>query len=187
VRIANIPEDGETVIIDPHDLVAERLGEDIFDYYLKSRVHTPRSFGTLLTWLYKGRIERPNIRADQINLLRTYIMAVDYDIMPLRQEIVLCFRRYHKKVEIDLSVILWLVHELRKTKKELLAKSLRNNDLASELLMESLLNDLASEVRRVGQEEFTAKNPEMFAFHRERVYLEFRMSYSAKLAAKDDD
>jgi hypothetical protein len=184
VNNPDVQEDDDIVFIDPRDLVAEKPGEEVFDYYLKSRVHTPRSFKTLLTWLYRGRIESLNTYADQINLLRTYVMAVDYEVMPLMQAIVLCFQRYHKKAEFNLSMMLWLVHELRESKKELLMKSLQN-DLASELLVESLLSDLTSEVRRVGQEEFTVRNPSMVAFQSESVYVDLRTSYSAKLAVKD--
>ncbi|EXJ91430.1 hypothetical protein A1O1_04542 [Capronia coronata CBS 617.96] len=81
-------------------------------YHLEGRCYEPAAFEIVVNWLYNQPPETPISRSNCRILLRAYVLALNYQIIPLQDAIVDCIRQYHREFNVVFEDLVWIINRL---------------------------------------------------------------------------
>lgn len=127
--------------------VTDILGLSTPDYYLKGSIYDRGAFELIVNWLYNDYPDVPGTRREYRTLQKAYLLALKYEISPLQDCIVECFRRYHQVYNITFDDFTWLIRRLDDTP-----------ETHTTPLVMYLADQIAWEIVSQGYVEFTEAN-----------------------------
>ncbi|KAI1625175.1 hypothetical protein EDD37DRAFT_608630 [Exophiala viscosa] len=117
-------------------------------YHLEGFVYEPAAFEVVVNWLYNQPPGVPVNRHVCRTQMRTYVIALQYQIIPLQDAIIDCVRKYHQEYNISFEYITWLTNRL--------GESPATHTVP---MMRYLIEQVAFEVSTQGYNEFARDNP----------------------------
>ncbi|KAL2392381.1 hypothetical protein ABEF93_002262 [Exophiala dermatitidis] len=81
-------------------------------YLLEGSVYTAAAFGIVVDALYNIAPPAPDSRAECRTVLRSYVLALTYHIVPLQDAIVDCFRQHHQQFNVVFEDLTWLINRI---------------------------------------------------------------------------
>lgn len=167
-EVGDTQEKGETGGKDGND---EKDKKDIEDKDEKKMAHyclphiKADAFTTFTSYLYNKNPRRPRNMADCKMLIRSYILAIKYKVLPLQNMIVDRMRQFHTGVDFNIDILAYLM----------------NRQPGKNRLMEYFIAQMAFDVALKGYDEFTSSN-EFFHYFISDHSRPLRLNFVKELA-----
>ncbi|KIW59312.1 hypothetical protein PV05_03766 [Exophiala xenobiotica] len=148
-------EDGEAAV----DQVTTYQSPTKPAYHLENFVYEPAAFEVVVNWLYNQRPNKPTMRNDCKTLLRAYVLALQYRITGLQNELVDCIRQYHRDFNVTFEDLTWLINRI-------------SEEPTSHIIpmMRYFIDQIAFEISTQGFTEFSRNNIMFETFLSEGVH-----------------
>ena len=117
-------------------------------YVLKGVIYEPDAFLVVVNYLYNEPPPIPNCRRDLRINRKAYVLAVQYRIGGLQDDLVNCFRSFHKRYTVQFDDLTWLARRL----------SHEEQSVCHIPMIQYLLEQCAFEVCKEGYERFAQQN-----------------------------
>ncbi|KAK5189645.1 hypothetical protein LTR96_009447 [Exophiala xenobiotica] len=148
-------EDGETTVNESPTVQSPTKPA----YNLEGFVYEPAAFEVVVNWLYNQPPNKPAMRNDCKTLLRAYVLALQYRITGLQDELVDCIRQYHRDFNVTFEDLTWLINRISEEPTAHIIP-----------MMQYLIDQIAFEISTQGFTEFSRNNIMFETFLAEGVH-----------------
>ncbi|KAK5321112.1 hypothetical protein LTR93_006354 [Exophiala xenobiotica] len=148
-------EDGETTVNESPTVQSPTKPA----YNLEGFVYEPAAFEVVVNWLYNQPPNKPAMRNDCKTLLRAYVLALQYRITGLQDELVDCIRQYHRDFNVTFEDLIWLINRISEEPTAHIIP-----------MMQYLIDQIAFEISTQGFTEFSRNNIMFETFLAEGVH-----------------
>lgn len=110
------------------------------------------AFGTFTRFLYNKYPRRPKNFGDCKSLIRSYLLALQYEVLPLQNKIVDRMREFHMGVDFNIDNFAYLMNRQPTVDRQNKHRTNSNN------LMQYFISQMAYDVATKGWDEFVGNN-----------------------------
>ncbi|KIX92991.1 uncharacterized protein Z520_11264 [Fonsecaea multimorphosa CBS 102226] len=142
-------------------------------YILRSLIHDPAAFEVVVDYLYNTPPSTPQSRSQFRILLKAYILALQYRMSGLQDDLIDCFRNYHASYTIRFAELFWVSGRVGD-----------GEAVCTVPLIQYLIDQVAFEIYQGGYDAFVQENSdfEMFLTNGDRPLRRELFKALAKVA-----
>lgn len=148
------PEDGEEYATTNAPGSPSKTDEVKCTYELKGLIYEPKAFNVIIKYLYNEVPVTPLHRNEFCTLRKAYILALQYGMEDLQDNIIDCFRNFHTAYSVQFQDLIWFANRLGP----------QEYHICQIPIIRYLIDQITYEIFGGGYEKFVSNNTEFEVF-----------------------